>query len=52
MAFIKKLTNSDKRIMATNAGHREMEALQRTYCVTPFKSDKNHNVPICSIGII
>lgn len=44
MAFLKKLTKSEKRVMQTNAGWRETEALQRTYCVTPCKTDKTHDV--------
>lgn len=44
MAFLKKLTKSEKRIMAANAGYREIEALQKTYCITPFKTDKSRDV--------
>ena len=44
MAFLKKLTNSEKRVMAANAGWRENEALKRTYCVTSSKPSKGHDV--------
>ena len=44
MAFLKKLTKSEKRAMAVNAGYREREALDRTYCITSSKPSHGHDV--------